>query len=77
MEDRHTVTIAWGSDSTRQEADTESTYYFDTEKELIAFMEGVEASIGWMDYEVVEEDEDVLTRVRKTGLLFPEGEDDG
>ena len=48
------VRVRWGSTGTQNETYKRSRdgddYEFDTEAELIAFLEGVEASNGWMDY---------------------------
>jgi hypothetical protein len=54
-----TIRIHWGSESTRQETPTVCcTYQFRTQEEMDAFMSGVEEAIGWMDYLVVEEEEE-------------------
>lgn len=45
------VKILWGSNP--ENADT-TKYEFPTEKELDAFLTGVEAAIGWMDYQIPE-----------------------
>lgn len=53
------VRIQWGSESTREDmGNVVSTYAFDTEDELSAFLKGVDEASGWMDYEVMDEDED-------------------
>lgn len=51
------VKIIWGSESWREENPTPCEYSFDTEAELNAFMEGVDAASGYMDYEVVDDSE--------------------
>jgi hypothetical protein len=53
--EKYTIKILWGSTSTREENEP-CTYEFDTKEEFNAFLEGVEAAVGWMDYEVVEQD---------------------
>lgn len=47
------VTIKWGTDK-----EVSHTYGFKTKDEYWAFMMGVEQSNGWLDYEVVGEDDD-------------------
>lgn len=48
------VEIEWGTEATRADnPDAGCRYEFDTEAELCAFMEGVEAAEGWHDYAVV------------------------
>ena len=48
----YSVRILWGSSP--EPGDKPVLYEFDTEAELTAFLEGVDESNGWMDYEVVE-----------------------
>jgi hypothetical protein len=53
------VRIRWGSESTREDmGNVTSTYAFDTDAELSAFLKGVDEACGWMDYEVVEDEGD-------------------
>jgi hypothetical protein len=49
----YSVTIGFGSNEDLRKA-TEETFEFATEAELEAFLKGVEAGNGWMDYEIVE-----------------------
>ena len=49
------VTILWGS--TPEPDDTPVTYEFPTQAEMDAFMAGVEAANGWLDYEIIEGEE--------------------
>ena len=39
---------SWGDDQTK-------VYEFDTEKELDAFLFGVDEANGWLEYEIIEE----------------------
>ena len=48
--EKFSVTILWGQALRKDEPDT---YEFDTEKELYAFLHGVEESSGWMEYEIL------------------------
>lgn len=48
--EKFSVTILWGQALRKDEPDT---YEFDTEKELHAFLHGVEESSGWMEYEIL------------------------
>lgn len=53
---KHFVRIAWGSESTREENEGKfSTYTFDTEAELNAFLKGIDEAIGWDDYFIDED----------------------
>ena len=47
------VKIAWGSD--RDERNI-TEYRFDTKEEYYAFMKGVDASNGWLDYSTIGEE---------------------
>lgn len=50
---QHSITIMWGQ---APEPDQEPiTYSYDTAAELCAFIEGVEAAEGWMDYTIVDD----------------------
>lgn len=48
--EKNSVTILWGQALRKDEPDT---YEFDTEKELEAFMHGVNESSGWMEYDIL------------------------
>lgn len=48
------ISILWGS--APEPEDTPITYEFATKGELTAFLDGVEAASGWLDYEIVEEE---------------------
>jgi len=50
---KFTVKIIWGI--TTLPDSKASTYQFDTEKEMEAFLYGVDEGNGWLDYDVVEE----------------------
>lgn len=52
MNGEYKVTILWGQ---IPEDNKPITYSFDTEKELNAFMYGVDETVGWLDYEIIEE----------------------
>ena len=43
---------SWGDDQTK-------TYYFETEKEMESFLDGVHEANGWLDYEIIEEGRNV------------------
>ena len=47
------VKITWGVTSLGD--DQTKTYEFDTEKELDAFLYGVDEANGWLEYEIIEE----------------------
>jgi len=47
--------IRWGSDSSDDQEP--SVYSYATQAELDAFLEGVDAANGWLDYELIEEEE--------------------
>lgn len=49
----HWVSIRWGSDS--NPTDEPMMYEFHSRAELEAFLDGVEAATGWLDYELVKE----------------------
>ena len=48
-----TVTIRWGT-----EGNEEKTYTFETEHDLKMFMKGVDEANGWLEYYIVEEEEE-------------------
>ena len=52
MAKKHSVKIIWGS-----EGETRTTYNFASEKELIAFMQGVDEGVGWMEYDIANGEE--------------------
>ena len=56
----HVALIRWGGSQTRKEIydhrDFASEYKFKTDEELQAFWIGVQAAIGWSEYEEVEEE---------------------
>ena len=53
----HKAVIRWGSEMTREDNEgVSSSYSFETNAELEAFMRGVEEAIGWSDYELVEDE---------------------
>lgn len=47
----HTITILWGESP--EPDDKPVTYTFNTKAELQAFIDGIEACDGWMNYEVI------------------------
>jgi len=49
----HKISILWGS--VPEDGQEAVTYEFHTKAEYDAFVEGVEAAEGWLNYEVVEE----------------------
>lgn len=51
--EKHKVTIRWGKFP--EPDDKPETFEFETAAELAAFMHGVEAMSGWMEYEIVDE----------------------
>ena len=48
------VKIHWGVTSFGD--DQTKTYQFDTEKEMDAFLFGVDEANGWLEYEIIEEE---------------------
>ena len=46
--------ITWGERQTREENPSPCEYTFKTEAEQKAFLQGVDESSGWLDYEIVE-----------------------
>lgn len=52
MDQKFTISILWGENP--EPEDEPIGYVFNTQVELDAFMEGVEAAEGWFDYEVIE-----------------------
>jgi hypothetical protein len=52
-EGEYFTTITWGQDDGTSGQVTK-TYKFDTQDKLDAFLWGVDASSGWMEYEVKE-----------------------
>ena len=53
---KFSIRILWGS--APEPGDEPSTYSFGTQAELDAFTEGVEAAEGWLDYQVITDDEE-------------------
>ena len=51
------VEILWGENPERDEQEP-MQYQFDTQAEIRAFCEGVEAGNGWLDYEILYTDEE-------------------
>ena len=49
----HWVSINWGAD--KLWADEPMLYEFHSRAELEAFLDGVEAASGWLDYELIKE----------------------
>jgi len=47
MDKKHWVKIVWG-----ESEDYSDTYYFNTEEELNAFLDGVEEGNGWLSYDI-------------------------
>jgi len=67
-----TVKIIWGSQSHRRrdpENNESHQYEFATPQEKEAFLKGVDESNGYMDYEVVEEDEEENNDGMEVSLL--------
>lgn len=52
MSKKHEITILWGE--CPEPGQAAETYRFDTEAELAAFLQGVEAMDGWMGWREVE-----------------------
>jgi hypothetical protein len=48
------IHIAWGSSKS---VDDIKKYTFDSEKEYLAFLQGVDESNGWMDYDLIGDDQ--------------------
>jgi hypothetical protein len=54
---QYKIKICWGSEFTRLDSNNESiTYSFNSEAERNAFLDGVEAACGWVDYCIIEEE---------------------
>lgn len=55
--------IKWGDPLTRKEIYNEEnlydTYTFETKDELNAFLCGVDEAMGWLDYEIIEDEDEV------------------
>ena len=53
-----TVRIRWGTTQTQEETydnkDDAQEYSFKTKEELAAFLMGIEETLGWGDYTIVE-----------------------
>jgi len=59
MTNKVEVTIKWGAYYADGDPDQPiTTYEFDTEGELKAFLEGIDEMDGWAGYEIVEDHED-------------------
>ena len=48
------INIAWGSSKSVEDI---KEYTFDSEKEYLAFLQGVDESNGWMDYDLIGDDQ--------------------
>lgn len=56
MTKKHFIEIQWGIVYDDDEPDQNiETYQFDTREELNAFMEGVEATVGWSRYTTIRD----------------------
>jgi hypothetical protein len=53
---QHSITILWGA-TPELDGRRPQTYQFDTEIELNAFIKGVEEASGWLEYEIIDEDD--------------------
>jgi hypothetical protein len=51
------VVIQWGL-TTLPDSEVKS-YYFDTEKEMESFLDGVHEANGWLEYAIIEEGRNV------------------
>jgi hypothetical protein len=51
------VTILWGQ--VREPDQEPITYEFVTKSELDAFLEGVDAAVGWLDHEIISQGDTV------------------
>ena len=63
----HWVKITWG-----ECADISETYHFDTEKEMKAFLDGVEEGNGWLAYDIEESSETKVSEDQSTIQSFEE-----
>ena len=52
------IKVAWGMDKLKENIEE---YSFDTAKELHAFMDGVQESLGWHDHEFIGEGQNFKT----------------
>jgi len=64
MRKKHWVKIVWG-----ESEDYSDTYYFNTEKELAAFLYGVEEGNGWLSYYVDDGDEPASVSNSEDGYI--------
>jgi len=56
------IRIIWGTETVRKiekpiKGYTDITYSFDTEKELKAFLKGVDEANGWLEYQTLQKGE--------------------
>lgn len=51
----HNCKVIFGTETSEQEP---TEYSFNTKAELHAFIEGMEAAVGWMEYEILEDGEE-------------------
>ena len=51
------VTIRWGSNAIQENERPVCLAEFNTQVELDAYLEGVDDASGWMDYEIMEDEE--------------------
>ena len=49
------ITIIWGSD---RDPNNKETYKFKTKEQLKYFMMGVDEAEGWLEYQIVDENEE-------------------
>ena len=53
---KHSIKLWFGQENVASADPAEAVeYVFDTENELDAFMQGLDAAIGWMEFEVCED----------------------
>jgi hypothetical protein len=57
MTKQYKVVIQWGL-TTLPDSEVKS-YYFDTEKEMESFLDGVHEANGWLEYAIIEEGRNV------------------
>ena len=53
----YSVSIRWGSNTIPENERPICQYVFKTQAELDAYLQGVDDGNGWMDYEIIEDEE--------------------
>ena len=70
---KHSVMIVWGERVEEEQANSPYHYSFDTEAELVAFLQGVDAADGWLGATVFATDKEYegwLKEYKRNNLLY-------